>query len=75
MEGQNTEYRQAMVHMRHLRRPDEPPKVCLVCVGWEHFGGVEAKDVTMGPMCVCNKNWLSVNKYISIMKSKKLLII
>ena len=75
MEGQDTDFRKAMVYMRKLRPANEPPKVCLVCIGWEHFGGVNAKDVTMGPMCICDENWRMVNKYILIMKSKKLLII
>ena len=40
-----------------------PPKVCFTCVGWEHFGGVDAKDVTSGPMCVCDKTWKKVMNY------------
>jgi hypothetical protein len=75
MEAQDSNYRKAMVHMRKLLPDDEPPKVCVKCVAWEHFGGTKAKDVTMGPMCICDKNWKSVQKYISIMKSKKLLVI
>lgn len=75
MESEDSDFRRAMVYMKTLQPKDLEPEVCLVCVGWKHFGGVHAKDVTMGPMCVCNDNWEKVNKYILIMKSKKLLII
>jgi hypothetical protein len=61
--------------MKTLKNKDLEPEVCLECIAWKHFGGRNAEDVTMGPMCVCNGNWTVVNKYISIMKTKKLLII
>jgi hypothetical protein len=75
MESQDSPYRKAMIYMKKFRAKSAEPEVCLDCVGWKHFGGVLAEDVTMGPMCVCDDNWNMVRKYILIMKEKKLLII
>ena len=75
MESKDSFYRKAMVYMKQFKKKDLEPVVCLYCISWKHFGGCDAEDVTMGPMCVCSDNWILVNKYISIMKSKKLLII
>jgi len=69
MESQDHAVRQAMREMRRMLTPSLLPKVCLRCVGWEHFGGVQAKDVSMGPICVCDKNWFKVKSYLN----KKLL--
>ena len=52
-----------MISMRSSMNRNTPPKVCFTCVGWEHFGGVDAKDVTSGPMCVCDKTWKKVMNY------------
>lgn len=75
MEAQDNDYRKAMVYMKKFRPLKQAPEICMHCVGWKHFGGLEAKDVTMGPMCICDENWRVVHKYISIMKRKKLLAI
>lgn len=75
METQESDFRKAMIYMKRFKPKRLKPEVCMNCVGWKHFGGEEAEDVSMGPMCVCDKNWVEVNKYILIMRSKKLLII
>ena len=69
MESQEHRVREAMREMRKYRRPSLPPKVCLYCVGWEHFGRTAVENVSMGPICVCDKNWLKVQSYLE----KKLL--
>ena len=68
-------YRKAMVYMRNFKAKNLAPEVCLHCIGWKHFGGNGVEDVSNGPMCICRKNWVLVNKYILIMKTKKLLSI
>lgn len=75
MESQDNSFRKAMVYMKQFKPANLKPKVCFNCISWKHFGGRNAEDVTMGPMCVCDDNWEIVNKYILIMKSKKLLSI
>lgn len=69
MESQDHEVRVAMREMRRFHKPFAPPKVCTFCAGWEHFGGVHADDVSMGPICVCDKTWYKVQSYLK----KKLL--
>lgn len=66
------DYRRAMIAMRALLPKDTPPEVCLQCVAWEHFGGVDAEDVSNGPMCICDKTWFKVKRWI---QKNKLLII
>ena len=75
MESQDSPYRKAMIYMKQFKPKYLEPEVCLDCIGWKHFGGICAEDVSMGPMCVCDDNWSTVQKYILIMKTKKLLII
>ena len=67
------EYRKAMIAMRALLPRATPPKVCTLCVGWEHFGGLSAEDVSNGPLCICDKTWCRVQKWIE--NRNKLLII
>ena len=59
----DAEYRLAMVGMRSILPKHTPPKVCLVCIGWEHFGGLGVEDVSNGPVCVCDKTWMRVQKW------------
>lgn len=66
-------YRETMIAMRSLVDKDLPPKICFTCVAWEHFGGMNSEDVTKGPMCVCNKTWQKVMKYLK--QKNKLLTI
>lgn len=73
METTETEYRKAMIAMRALLPRATPPKVCIICVGWEHFGGLSAEDVSNGPLCICDKTWCRVKKWIE--DRNKLLII
>ena len=75
MESQDSIFRKAMVYMKQLKPAHVEPQICFNCISWKHFGGKNAEDVTMGPMCVCDDNWKMVNEYISIMKTKKLLSI
>ncbi len=75
MESKDSLYRQAMIYMRRFKGKNAKPEVCLNCIGWKHFGGQGAEDVTMGPMCVCDGNWVVVNNIILAMKTKKLLIV
>ena len=54
-------YRQCMIRWRRCEsNPYKPAKVCYTCAGWEHFGGRLTRDVTMGPVCVCDKVWNKV---------------
>lgn len=64
MESQESTFRLAMIRMRSRLQRFVPPKLCITCYGWEHFGGLDAKNVTMGPMCVCDKNWYRVQAFI-----------
>jgi hypothetical protein len=66
-------YRNIMISMRSFIDRDTPPKICFTCVGWEHFGGLDAKDVTKGPMCICDKTWIKVINYSK--QTNKLLVI
>lgn len=64
--------------MKDLRRFEPKKKeavVCFKCAGFSSFGGMEAEDMTMGPMCVCEKTWILVHAHINKMKAKKLLTI
>jgi len=64
MESQDHEVRVAMREMRKLKKPFARARVCTTCVGWEDFGGVRVEDVSMGPICVCDKTWLRVQLYL-----------
>lgn len=75
MESCDSSYRCAMIYMKKFKARDLEPEVCLNCIGWKHFGGEGVEDVSKGPMCICGDNWKLVHTYISIMKTKKLLII
>ena len=69
----NDNYRKAMKAMRVLLPKDCPPKVCLQCVGWEHFGGINVDDVSNGPVCICDKTWFKVKKWLN--QKNKLFVI
>lgn len=75
MEDQNCDYRKAMIDLKKLLPKREEPVICFTCVGFSSFGGVEAEDMTKGPMCVCEPTWKKVKAHITKMKSKKLLTI
>lgn len=63
------EYRRVMIMWRN-NEPDKfkKPSVCTECYGWDSFGGRCSENVTLGPMCVCDKTWIRVHKYL---KTKK----
>jgi hypothetical protein len=76
MEKQHSEYRTAMIDMRKFEPSTQPPVICFVCVGFSSFGGLDVKEnVTAGPMCVCDSNWIKVKTHLKKMKTKKLLTI
>lgn len=50
-------------------------EICFKCVGFKSFGGAEAKDMTAGPMCVCDDTWKRVHDHIRKMEGKKLFTI
>jgi len=75
MDDQNSDYRMAMKDLRRYIPKKEEAIICFTCVGFSSFGGLEAKDMSTGPMCVCNKTWKKVNAHIIKMKEKKLLTI
>ncbi len=57
MENQNSLYRTAMRYLQTQLHPNSPPKVCTACAGWKSFGGTKCRDVSMGPICICNAHW------------------
>ena len=75
MDDQNSEYRMAMKDLRRYAPKKKEATMCFTCVGFSSFGGMEAEDMTMGPMCVCDTTWKKVNAHIIKMKEKKLLTI
>lgn len=75
MEDQNSDYRRAMIDMQRFRPKKEEAVICFTCVGFSSFGGVEAENMTSGPMCVCETTWREVHAHINKMKSKRLLTI
>ena len=58
MESQRCVWRE----MRKLKKPFARG-MCTTCAGWEDFGGVRAEDVSMGPICVCDKTSGAILKY------------
>ena len=75
MEDQDSEYRLALIDMRKYVPKKEEAVICFTCVGFKSFGGMETKDMTAGPMCVCDDTWKRVHDHISKMKAKKLFTI
>lgn len=75
MDDQNSDYRMAMKDMRRFNPKKKEAVICFTCVGFSSFGGMEAEDMTTGPMCVCDTTWKKVNAHIIKMKEKKLLTI
>ena len=75
MESQDSDYRKAMIDLRRFEPKKKEAVICFTCAGFSSFGGLEAEDMTVGPMCVCDKTWNKVHAHISKMKGKKLLTI
>ena len=75
MESQHSEYRYAMKDLRRFEPRDKEAVICFTCAGFSSFGGLDAEDMTMGPMCVCDETWKMVHDHINKMKAKKLLTI
>ena len=75
MEDQTSNYRMAMKDMRRFKPKKQEAVICFTCVGFSSFGGVEAEDMTTGPMCICESTWRKVHAHIIKMKEKKLLTI
>ncbi len=75
MESQDSEYRKAMIDLRRFEPKDKEAVICFTCAGFSSFGGIESEDMTMGPMCVCDKTWNMVHAHIKKMNGKKLFTI
>lgn len=75
MESQMCQYRIAMIDMRRFLPKKQEAVVCFDCAGFSSFGGLEAEDMTVGPMCICDKHWKLVHAHIKKMNAKKLLTI
>ena len=73
MESQTCQYRIAMIDMRRFLPKKQEAVVCFDCAGFSSFGGLEAEDMTVGPMCICDKNWKLVHAHIKKMNAKILL--
>lgn len=71
MESRSNIYRTAMRRMALLLPPRTAPVVCLQCAGWSSFGGRLTKDVSMGPMCICDANWKRMESYVRTMRSQQ----
>ena len=57
MDNPNNIYRKAMRHLSSRLHPDCEPIVCVRCAGWSSFGGKDTPDVSMGPICICDRHW------------------
>lgn len=75
MEDQQSKYRLALIDMMKYKPKREEAEICFKCVGFKSFGGLQAKDVTKGPMCVCDNTWQKVHIHIRKMEGKKLFTI
>lgn len=64
-----------MIDMKKFIRKDKSAVICFKCVGFKSFGGLDTKDMTAGPMCVCDDTWKMVHAHIKKMKAKKLFTI
>ena len=74
MESQDSDYRKAMIDLRRFEPKKKEAVICLHAQG-SLLWWTEAEDMTMGPMCICDKTWNKVHAHISKMKGKKLLTI
>ena len=75
MEDQDSDYRRAMIDMKRFAPKDEKAIICFTCVGFKSFGGVDTKDMTTGPVCVCEDTLEKVHAHMNKMKAKKLFTI
>ena len=75
MESQHSDYRKAMIDLKKFAPKKQEAIICFTCAGFSSFGGIESEDMSMGPMCVCDKTWKLVHAHIKKMNRKKLLTI
>jgi hypothetical protein len=70
MESQTSLFRTAMRQIALLLPPYTPPVVCLKCAGWSSFGGRATKNVSMGPLCICDANWHRMEDHVRKLRTQ-----
>lgn len=72
MDNQRCLYRSAMRNLQKKLPKYSPPIVCTACAGWKSFGGYGWRDVSMGPICICNAHWNMLENLITKMQRQVL---
>ena len=73
MENPNHPYRLAMRKLQKALPKYSPPLVCIACAGWKSFGGSGWRDVSMGPICICDAHWRRLEIIVQKMRKQPVL--